>query len=130
MLPHRMLGQWLWWNDKEWLDDTEISVIEGWERPEDLPARLRLMSPNGQQSGEGIYLLQEEYANGQPLWRKDTGDLWIYSMQSGKWGVGTSVEHITELPLMVLIYNDNLHNGVLPQDLSVPWARRRLSELR
>jgi len=50
---------------------------------------LDVVSPTAQQHVSGRYLLADgQTAQGLPVWKRDDAKYWLYTMKSGKWGVG------------------------------------------
>jgi len=71
-------------------DIREIVDVEAvdWEELQQPPAVLVLDSPNGHLEVTGIYKLQERRANGQPVWKHDTAEYYVFSGTHGRWCVG------------------------------------------
>ena len=48
------------------------------------PSEITILCPTAQQRLAGKYLLQEDWVNGQRLWRRHGGEeMWLYSGHSG-----------------------------------------------
>lgn len=87
------------------------------------PQMLHISSPNWQQECAGEYdLVQGSMANGQPLWKKRSGERWLYFNTNGCWIVGG----VTEWQLNFqctngYILNNRPNPGVTPDLLGPGW---------
>jgi len=91
----------------------------------DLPQVLHVASPNGQEICEGRYVQVAGVApNGQPLWRQERGQHWLYSGTSGKWCIGG--EDVRERCFACAagyICRAEPHCGAMPDEARGTWAR-------
>merc|ERR1719336_3820329 len=89
-----------------------------------IPAQLTVKSPNGQQQVQGPYLLQDERANGMPLWRQKGGHFWIYGMTNGMWGFGRAEERAANFnSTKAAVCCRTPHDGMLPHRMPGHWVR-------
>ncbi|CAE8606978.1 unnamed protein product, partial [Polarella glacialis] len=135
-------GRMLLADDRKWLQhleavaeaDVEVfsseatdSVREGDGISEELvevPAKLLVRSPNGQSECSGAYLLLEEKANGQPLWRKEAANRWLYSGTDGTWLVGGSKQQTLGFACRTgLLHLAKAHDGQTPDRVQGSWKR-------
>merc|ERR1719336_3708921 len=115
-----MSGLWERWSSSEqrFISDTDITMV----RVNHIPAQFTVKCPNGQQRVQGPYLLQDERANGMPLWRQKGGHFWIYAMTNGAWGFGTAKEWVANFDAAVgTVCCNTRHNGMLPHRMLGHW---------
>mmetsp|Transcript_22389 Transcript_22389/g.43616 ORF Transcript_22389/g.43616 Transcript_22389/m.43616 type:complete len:498 (+) Transcript_22389:140-1633(+) len=90
------------------------------------PSRLRVESPNGQNSCEGLYaLVPGELPHGLPCWRlTSSGSRWLYSTKNGIWCIGGGDVIGDKFGRSAgYIFQGEAHLGNLPHDHDAPWHR-------
>ncbi|CAE8701923.1 unnamed protein product, partial [Polarella glacialis] len=94
------------------------------EEPAEVPPKLLVHSPKGQSECSGAYLLLEEKANGQPLWRKEAANRWLYSGTDGTWIVGGSKQQNLGFACRTgLLHLAKAHDGQTPDRVQGSWKR-------
>lgn len=89
------------------------------------PPRLCVASPNGQEACEGIYCAAETaLANGQPLWKKEDSQHWLYFGANGMWFVGGVREKNKDFVCSSgYLRFGHAHKGAWPDALEGVWQR-------
>mmetsp|Transcript_64764 Transcript_64764/g.182671 ORF Transcript_64764/g.182671 Transcript_64764/m.182671 type:complete len:295 (+) Transcript_64764:94-978(+) len=93
-----------------------------------LPRLINVVVPRGPAYTSGLYLLVDnETPNGYPLWKATQGDLWLYSMTTGKWGIGGKVEHDAGFQAgAAFVFCDQCHFGEMPHRMDgAVWFHNR-----
>jgi len=91
-----------------------------------LPLRLRVESPNGQHSCEGLYApVPGELPHGFPCWRlTPSASRWLYSTKSGIWCIGGGDVTGDKFGRSAgFIFQGEAHLGFLPHERDAPWHR-------
>lgn len=81
------------------------------------PVEISILSPAGQQKVAGRYLLQNCWANGQPIWKRmgHGEELWMYSGTSGYWHVaGVKAVQKSFCCTLGNLATAEAHGGLLP----------------
>jgi len=85
---------------------------------------LNLQSPNGQHACTGVYKLVNEHVNGQPLWKQQDGNHWLYCGLNGRWCVaGMDVRKEGFKRSAGFISQTEIHKDKLPYEYRSPWQR-------
>lgn len=85
---------------------------------------LRVEAPNGPASCSGAYELVSRMADGRaasgkPLWKHVNAERWIYSMSSGRWGIGGVSEKDKDFRSDVAyLFCDEIHGSAMPNGAS------------
>lgn len=96
--------------------------------PGNVPRLLRLMVPRGPTWTSGLYSIVEgRVANGLPLWKATRQAMWMYSMTTGKWGVGGRGEFEEGFQTgAAFVFCDTLHAGAMPHEVAEgKWLHNR-----
>lgn len=120
-MPDKVGAVWSRLESDKFLKDTAITVSTVTVKP----ARLQMVSPNGQQKCAGEYVLAAgETANGQPLWKQMGGKFWLYSGTNGMWIIGGSGAKEKNFDCSRgVVYSDTLHGGLMPDRTGGSWLR-------
>lgn len=102
--------------------------LTGWTRTfsytaESIPRLLHVYVPRGATWTSGLYrLVEDQRPNGFPVWQATHGDLWMYSMSSGKWGIGGKAELNAGFQAgAAFVFCDVEHGGALPCAMPAEW---------
>jgi len=89
------------------------------------PQLLCVISPNGQRECAGTYeFVFGESANGQPLWKLQGGERWLYSGTSGRWCIGgADVKREDFARTAGFISQTVQHKGATPDRTCSVWQR-------
>lgn len=61
-------------------------------KPADPPRLLRVLSEDEQHHTEGVYMLVDRRANGQPVWKNVSAEFYLYRMKHGYWGISARAQ--------------------------------------
>eukprot|EP00416_Gambierdiscus_australes_P030363 CAMPEP_0171086836 /NCGR_PEP_ID=MMETSP0766_2-20121228/19786_1 /TAXON_ID=439317 /ORGANISM="Gambierdiscus australes, Strain CAWD 149" /LENGTH=442 /DNA_ID=CAMNT_0011544505 /DNA_START=127 /DNA_END=1455 /DNA_ORIENTATION=- len=91
----------------------------------DGPTLLTVTSPNGQQECEGEYVLADDMQpNGQPVWRQQNGEHWLYSSTTARWCIGgMDVKHDNFARSAGWVCQTAPHGGLMPDKALAGWMR-------
>jgi len=87
---------------------------------------LRVNTPNGQRSCNGLYIHQTngEEVNDLPIWKHIKHQRWIFSGRSGKWMIGGADVKAAHFERSAgFIYSEKAHEGVMPDRITGGWIR-------
>lgn len=121
LMPDKVAAAWSRLDGEVYAVDGSIKILTVVPKP----ARLRLITPNGQTKCAGDYLLvADRTANGQPLWKQTAGKYWLYSGINGMWIIGGSGAEQKNFDCSKgVIYTKQPHGGLMPQISAGPWLR-------
>jgi len=89
-----------------------------------LPSALLVTSARGQEQCSGEYQLIDKIANGFGVWKKNAGNLWLYSGTSGMWQIGgADVQKKDFVCDLGFIYSDTPHKNSMPNEVPGSWKR-------
>lgn len=91
----------------------------------EVPEKFSVSMPNGPVWCEGTYMLvQGSMPNGFPVWKQVDGMHWIYSMRSGKWGIGGEQEDKESFNSDgAHVFCPKKHFGTMPHKMRSTWKR-------
>lgn len=126
MMPNdvkRFKGAFSTFEDGDFIADPSVEITTTIPVP---IRRLHVSSPRRHCEKSGYYLLvDEQLANGQPVWRQAGGQFWIYSSISGEWYIAESSNVIRiggNFSCSVGgVRNPGGHGNIMPHDLESPW---------
>jgi len=93
--------------------------------PEEPPRLLSVASPHGQKDCAGEYMLVERMRpNGQPVWRQQNGEHWLYSGTTARWCIGgQDVKDDAFARSAGWISQTVPHEGQMPDKVFAAWQR-------
>lgn len=95
-------------------------------RSQSEPPRILLVTtPSGQKDCAGEYMLVERMKpNGQPVWRQQNGEHWLYSGTTSRWCIGgQDVKDDSFNRSAGWISQTVAHNGIMPDKVRAAWQR-------